>query len=228
MALVVLLAAAVCSACGGSEEATPRAVVKVRVAARALSTGFVVPSQDEWIKAAYFVPGGGGSNWVYPTGPSKAPNAATLDASGDVTNAAMQPLSTYSPRDTDAAGAVPTWCPVQAGSGCETVNPLHLSSSDYRSKYEANLSTVGQTRTRSPWGTLDQGGNVVEWTDTVAPAPGTDSRVWRRAHGGVANAPAYQLWISATGRVPEAAPAVERVNPWQGFRIGVIGDLEPE
>ena len=48
---------------------------------------------------------------------------------------------------------------------------------------------------------------------------------WRRAHGGVANAPAYQLWISAIGRLPEADVVAERTNPWEGFRIGVIGEL---
>jgi formylglycine-generating enzyme required for sulfatase activity len=193
-------------------------------ATRSHSQGFVIPSQDEWIKAAYYDHDGSEtpSYWVYPTGPRTAPTASVLGPSGDVVNETVQPLSTYSPRG-KSAGAVPTWCPSQAGDDCETVNPLGLSSGDYQSKFQANLSTAGQTRTRSPWGTLDQGGNVVEWTDTIAPAPGSDSRVWRRAHGGVANAPAYQLWISAIGRTPEANVGIERINPWQGFRIGAIG-----
>ena len=152
-----------------------------------------------------------------------------LGADGDVVNADEQPLSTYSPRGPKNApeGTFPTWCPSQAGQDCESANPTGLSSNDYESNYQANLSTVGQTLTRAPWGTLDQGGNVVEWTDTIAPSPqgSSDPRVWRRAHGGVANAPAYQLWISAIGRLPEANVAVERLNPWDGFRIGVIGDL---
>src|SRR5262245_35929429 len=197
-------------------------------ATRTGSTGFVIPSQDEWIKAAYYDPKSADSPpyWIYPTGPAKAPSASILDADGDVTNAETQPLSTYSPR---GSSTVPTWCPSQAGPGCNSVNPFGLSASDYESKYEANVSTVGQTRTRSPWGTLDQGGNVVEWTDTVAPSPKQgDARVWRRAHGGVANAAGYQLWISAIGRTPEANVAIERVNPWQGFRVGVIGQLRPD
>jgi len=200
-------------------------------ATRTRSKGFVVPSQDEWIKAAYYDPKGGGTHsyWIYPTGPHKAPHASSLDANGNVVNASTQPLSTYSPRGPKDApdGTFPTWCPQEAGDGCENVNPFHLSTSDYQSQYQANLSTVGQTRTRSPWGTLDQGGNVVEWTDTIAPSGqgSKDSRIWRRAHGGVANAPAYQLWISAIGRTPQANAVIERVNPWQGFRVGVIGDL---
>jgi len=191
---------------------------------RTRSAGFVVPSQDEWIKAAYFDPHGEGtfSYWEYPTSPSGEPHPSQLDANGDVVNAGTQPLSTYTPRGSAAA---PTWCPSQAGSGCETVNPFGLSSSDYQSQYRANVSTVGQTRTRSPWGTLDQGGNVVEWTDTVAPSPGgtQDGRVWRYAHGGVANASGYQLWISAIGRTPQANAVAARINPWEGFRIGVVG-----
>ena len=196
-------------------------------ATRARSTGFVIPSQDEWIKAAYYAPTSTDPSryWVYPTGPTKAPSASILDADGNVTNADTQPLSTFSAR---GSSSVPTWCPSQAGADCDSVNPFGLSASAYQSKYAANVSTVRQTRTRSPWGTLDQGGNVVEWTDTVAPSPKKgDARVWRRAHGGVANAPVYQLWISAIGRTPEGNVGIERVNPWQGFRVGVIGQLRP-
>jgi hypothetical protein len=42
---------------------------------RQSDTGFVVPSNDEWVKAAYFDPNGGGtfSYWHYPTGPTDAP-----------------------------------------------------------------------------------------------------------------------------------------------------------
>ena len=197
--------------------------------------GFVVPSLDEWVKAAYYDPKGGGtlSYWQYPTGPTDAPAVSSLDpATGDVVNATTQPLSTYKPQGANApAGTFPTWCPPQAGEdACSTVNPLQLLpgiGAAYRSLYQANLSTVGQTRTRSPWGTLDQGGNVVEWQDTiVAPPPGyPSSGTWRRLHGGVANAPSYQLLISAFGTTPQENAALGNVNPWVGFRVGVIGDL---
>ena len=48
-------------------------------ATRKRSTGFVVPSQNEWIKAAYYDPKGGGtfSYWRYPTGPFAAPHASS-------------------------------------------------------------------------------------------------------------------------------------------------------
>ena len=64
--------------------------------------GFVVPSNDEWIKAAYYDPKGGGtqSYWAYPTGPFDQPNVSVLDPkTGNVTNADKQPLATYNPND---------------------------------------------------------------------------------------------------------------------------------
>ena len=71
-------------------------------ATRNSTSGFAVSSQDEWIKAAYFDPKGGGkhSYWDYPTNPGlyvncavdvsgcasgQQPNQATLDANGNVT-----------------------------------------------------------------------------------------------------------------------------------------------
>jgi hypothetical protein len=75
---------------------------------------------------------------------------------------------------------------------------------DLQKNYMANVSTVGQTKTTSPWGTYDQGGNVVEILDTLAPQPPGYNflRNWHYYHGGVANAPAYQLGISAFGYFP--------------------------
>ena len=83
---------------------------------------------------------------------------------------------------------------------------------------------MGQALTRSPWGTLDQGGNVVEITDTIAPPPaaGNDKIVWRRWHGGVVTATAYQMWISAVGVTPQTIPGYG-INPFRGFRVGVLG-----
>lgn len=200
---------------------------------RTKRAGFVIPSQDEWTKAAYYDPSGGGtmSYWKYPTnagtfgdGAATAPSPATLGAStGDVTNASTQPLAGY-----HASGEpAPTWCPAQVrpASKCANVNPLGLDASTYAKAYQGSVGTVGQARTTSPWGTLDQGGNVVEWTDTITPSPlGTDKgRVWRRLHGGIANAPAYQLWLSAVGLQPQDNALFTVTYPWLGIRIGLIG-----
>jgi formylglycine-generating enzyme required for sulfatase activity len=206
---------------------------------RTASTGFVVSSNNEWVKAAYYDPKGGGTDsyWAYPTGPFNPPNPSKLNPSnGDVVNADTQPLATYNPNDPNSsvdtpgspAGAAPTWCPRQAGSTCGKVFPPNLPPGlDLPSLYMANVSTVGQAKTTSPWGTYDQGGNVVEVLDSLAPQPPGYKflRDWRYYHGGVANAPAYQVEISAFGYFP-GDPGFEHVYPWLGFRLGVIGNLK--
>jgi LPXTG-motif cell wall-anchored protein len=205
-------------------------------ATRTGASGFVVPSQDEWIKAAYYDPRGAGtySYWKYPTNPgvfgdgsATAPGVVTLNpANGDVTNAATQPLANY-----HASGLpAPSWCPSQVSAEtCSTVNPFGLDPGTYADLYQGSLSTVGQAATLSPWGTLDQGGNAVEWTDTITPPPAGQSsaRIWRRAHGGVANAAPVQMWLSAVGLVPEDDAFFSLTYPWYGFRIGMIGDPFP-
>ena len=204
-----------------------------RAMTRSHKSGFVIPSQDEWMKAAYYDPSGGGtySYWKYPTnagvfgdGEATAPTSSTLDAAtGDVTNAATQPLATY---HDSSAPLPPTWCPPAFGAeACATVNPLGLDPTAYAKAFVGSLGTVGQAKTLSPWGTLDQGGNVVEWTDTITPPPfgAKGHRVWRRLHGGIANAPVYQLWLSAVGLQPQDNTFFTATYPWLGIRVGVIG-----
>ena len=205
-------------------------------ATRTSHRGFVIPSQDEWAKAAYYDPSGGGtfSYWKYPTnqgvfgdGTATAPTPSTLDpTTGDVTNAATQPLATFHGSGVPA----PTWCPaaVQPASDCSSVNPFGFDPTYYAEAFQGSLGTVGQANTPSPWGTFDQGGNAVEWTDSITPPPAGSGkgRVWRRLHGGVPNAPAYQLWLSAVGLQPEDNRVFKLTYPWLGFRVAVIGDLK--
>jgi hypothetical protein len=139
-----------------------------------------------------------------------------------VTNAATLPLANYKPSD----GPAPHWCPSQvSATDCQTVNPFGLDPIAYAAIYQGSLSTVGQASTRSPWGTLDQGGNAVEWTDTITPPPFglSGPRVWRRLHGGVPNSTAYQMWLSAVGLQPQDNIFFTNTYPWLGFRIGHIG-----
>ena len=202
---------------------------------RAAKSGFVLPSQNEWIKAAYYDPHGEGtfSYWKYPTNPgvfgdgsATAPSSTTLNpTTGDVTNSATQPLATYHASEV----AAPSWCPApQSAAACLTENPFGLSPQAYEKAFQGSVGTVGEAKTPSPWGTLDQGGNVVEWTDTITAAPTGSSkgRVWRRLHGGIANAPAYQLWLSAVGLQPQDNAAFTATYPWLGFRVGVLGSLK--
>ena len=202
------------------------------------SNGFVLPSNNEWIKAAYYDPKGGGTDsyWAYATGPFNQPNVAVLNpGTGAVENAAAQPLATYNPNDPGNAndspgaptGAAPTWCPYQAGPDCNKILPASFPQGlDLPSLYMANVSPVGADKTPSPWGTYDQNGNVVQILDSLAPQPPGYNflRNWRYYHGGVANAPAYQLEISAFGYNP-GDQALERIYPWEGFRVGVVGNL---
>jgi hypothetical protein len=203
-------------------------------ATRAHKSGFVVPSQNEWIKAAYFDPSGGGtfSYWKYPTNPgvfgdntATAPSPTTLDSTnGNVTNAVTQPLATYH----ESGVPAPSWCPAAfQPDTCSSVNPFGIDPTTYAELYQGSLGTVGQALTTSPWGTLDQGGNAVEWTDTITLPPfgKKDGRVWRRLHGGIANAPAYQLWLSAIGPQPQDNAFFDLTYPWLGFRVGAIGHL---
>jgi hypothetical protein len=209
--------------------------MRVRAMTRSHRTGFVIPSQNEWIKAAYYDPNGGGkySYWQYPTNPGNfgdggaaAPHQAKLNpTTGDVTNASEQPLANFHASETPA----PSWCPSAfSASTCATVNPLGIQASAYEKAYQGSLGTVGQAKTPSPWGTLDQGGNAVEWTDTITPPPfgAKGHRVWRRLHGGIANAPVYQLWLSAIGLQPQDNTFYTATYPWLGIRIGVLGDLK--
>jgi len=205
-----------------------------RAPVRTSGTGFVIPSQNEWIKAAYYNREGFGTNsyWWYPTGPSipsenpeeTAPNPVTLDpATGDVTNANVQPLANFHAEGKPAA----YWCPSnQTEEACKKVNPIHMPAKAYEKAYQGSLNTVGQAGTYGPWGTLEQGGNAVEWTDTITKPPfGVKGhRVWRRLHGGVPNAPVYQLWLSAIGPQPQKNTFFRETYPWLGFRIGVIGE----
>jgi hypothetical protein len=206
-----------------------------RAMTRSHKRGFVIPSQNEWIKAAYYDPNGGGkySYWEYPTNPGAfgeenkdLPNMATLDPStGDVTNSATQPLAIFHTPETPA----PTWCPPKFSSEeCATVNPFGMDPTTYDKAFAGSLGTVGQAGTFSPWGTLDQGGNAVEWTDTITPPPFgiKGKRVWRRLHGGIANAPVYQLWLSAVGLQPQDNSFFTTTYPWLGIRIGVLGNLK--
>lgn len=212
---------------------TGQYTMKNRKATRNLKSGFAVSSQDEWIKAAYFDPNGGGkfSWWDYPTNPGvytncavdtqgcasgQQPNQAQLDAGGNVTNAGTQPLASFEA----LPGIAPNWCPSQFTAAQCAITPFVPAAKIY----VGNVSTVGQAATRSPWGTLDQGGNVVETTDTISPPPPDQNPkiVWRRWHGGVVTATAYQMWLSAVGTTPQTIPGYA-INPWRGIRLTVRG-----
>ena len=118
---------------------------------RTASTGFVLPSNDEWVKAAYYDPNHGGTDsyWEYPTGPFDQPNISVLNpTTGDVTNAddaaardlqPERPEQHASTRRVRRPAPAPTWCPSQAGPTARRPSPP--------------TSRRDSTSRRSSWGT---------------------------------------------------------------------------
>ena len=99
-----------------------------------------LPSENEWYKAAYHQNDGvTGNYFLYPTSSTAVPTVATSTPTGDIANPG-QNVANYS------FGA--TWGGA-AGLG--------------------NVTTVGSAGpgSASPYGTFDQGGNQLEWNDTV-------------------------------------------------------------
>jgi hypothetical protein len=76
------------------------------------------------------------------------------------------------------------------------------------------------------------GGNVVEYTDTVAGAldiPDQSENLQQlpvafRAHGGIANATGYQLWITATGVGDPYGQIIGSAYEYGGARLSFLGD----
>jgi hypothetical protein len=90
---------------------------------------------------------------------------------------------------------------------------------------EANVVSVGKSRSPSPWLTYDQGGNAVEYTDTtttVFPPNSHKLPVYFKVHGGVANATTYQLWLTATGTSDPYAQSFGQITTQGGGRFGFV------
>ena len=100
---------------------------------------WVLPTEDEWYKAAYFDPrtsalggpAGDDHYWLYATQSDSQPTASIVDAAGNVSN---------------------------PGPNVATFN--NSASSD-------TISSVGAAGATSYYGTLDQAGNVWEWNETL-------------------------------------------------------------
>ncbi len=90
----------------------------VRAMTRSHKTGFVIPSQNEWIKAAYYDPNGGGkySYWQYPTNPGAfgdegprrpAPDHARTPPPATSPTPPTQPLANFHASESRGAELVP-------------------------------------------------------------------------------------------------------------------------
>jgi formylglycine-generating enzyme required for sulfatase activity len=135
---------------------------------------FLLTSEDEWYKAAYYNPVGG-AYFQYPTGSNTAPGRDLANASGNNANY-------WTP-----SGAYPI------DSGIYTTAAGEFQSSD------------------SPYGTVDQGGNVWEWNESIL--YGTS----RGLLGGSFDYNAFAL--RASGRSCDLPPLEHRDV---GFRLSVV------
>jgi hypothetical protein len=215
--------------------------------ARQNVSGLFFPSQDEWIKAAYYAgeETGNRTNYFYfPT----------------VSNEAPIPLFTQEGKNQDLAKGKAADSPFAqvnvSDKGevlIEKLNPKIKRNQGY-SNYDsgvfwqpwyapagktygnANVTDVGGSDSPSPWLAYDMGGNVVEYTDTVAgaldiPDQSEDLQqlpVGFRAHGGIANATGYQLWITATGVGDPYGQIIGSAYEYGGARLSFLGDDQPK
>lgn len=146
---------------------------------RNVGAKWVIPSEDEWYKAAYY--SGGGIDvqyWSYPTRSDEVPGRDLTDVSGNNANY-MVSYGTY-PIDGD--------------------------------KY---TTVVGEFENSiGPYGTLDQGGNVFEWNETILTA---SSRVFR---GGAFNSTYGNMHALDRNNHVSGGPASESSSI--GFRVVYI------
>ncbi|HPA18660.1 MAG TPA: SUMF1/EgtB/PvdO family nonheme iron enzyme [Verrucomicrobiae bacterium] len=123
------------------------------VSPRSSDATWVIPSENEWYKAAYFDPAAAETTnyWMYPTRSNAIPNSRPPN--GTDSNSANFFRDDDSPDDSLNDGFA------------KTGNPTFCDGTNY-------LTNVGSYRlAKSYCGTFDQGGNVWEWNETVL---GTD------------------------------------------------------
>lgn len=112
------------------------------VPVRAPNATYVIPNQDEWVKAAHFDPsknGGGAGYWTYATKSDSAPTSTNAPGIANPTSSANYFGSGY------------------AVTGSSTFDP----NQNYLTDVGAYTSAV------SFYGTRDQNGNVYEWDETL-------------------------------------------------------------
>lgn len=158
-----------------------------------------LPSENEWYKAAYYDPRtaaqggppGDDHYWLYPTASDDAPTIANANSAGDISN-----------------------------PGTNVAN--YSSGSDWNGQ-DSNVTTVGSAGplSESFYGTLDQGGNVWEWSEQLV---GTSARIWLGASWNIVGADI--LGASFRGSAGSGGPGFEdTTNGFRVARIPPIGDV---
>ena len=212
--------------------------------------GLFFPSQNEWIKAAYFAGDDTGNKtdyFYFPTASNKPP-VPLFTSQGKEQGSAKGPASTskYAVVNVTDAGEV-----LVDELSPKAIKKQGYSNYDYgvfwqpwyapagKTYKNANVTDVGGSASPSPWLAYDMGGNVVEYTDTVAGALDLSKQeaeaigaaenlqqlpVSFRAHGGIANATGYQLWITATGAGDPYGQILGSAYEYGGARLSFVGE----
>ncbi|MBN1124237.1 MAG: SUMF1/EgtB/PvdO family nonheme iron enzyme [Sedimentisphaerales bacterium] len=164
---------------------------------------WVIPSENEWYKAAYYDKDIHGY-WNYPTGTDTAPGYITGDGSGGLV---------YSP------GSSPF---TEGGTGGDS-DPGNYATYDGSGSFDGIGSPYYRTKvgehenSKSPYGTLDQGGNVLEWTEGKMPGFTSAHPERHATRGGMYDN--GEVYLHASERVPgRAHEGVANV----GFRVARI------
>ena len=205
--------------------------------------GLFFPSQDEWIKAAYYAgeETGNGTNYFYfPTVSNQAPIPLFTEegknqnlAKGE---AADSPFAQVNVSNTGEVQAEDLESIITENQGYSNYDfgvfwqPWYAPAG--KTYGNANVIDVGGSDSPSPWLAYDMGGNVVEYTDTIAGAldiPDLSENLQQlpvgfRAHGGIANATGYQLWITATGAGDPYGQIIGSAYEYGGARLSFLGD----
>jgi formylglycine-generating enzyme len=107
------------------------------VSARAANATWVIPTENEWYKAAYYDPTASGTTnyWLYPTQSDSVPTMGLADATGNITN-----------------------------DGLSVAN--YNFGAQWNGQF-GNVTTVGSAGASNYFGTFDQGGNVAEWNEAI-------------------------------------------------------------
>ncbi len=206
--------------------------------------GFFFPSQNEWIKAAYFAGDGNTTSnqteyFYYPTSSNDAPLPLFTALGKDLGLSQGDAAENVNAKiDVGTDGNVNTHLlddAVLSSNGYATYDFGVFWQPSYAPKNttKANVTNVGGSSSPSPWLAYDMGGNLVEGTDTISEAAESkdginpqDVPVYFRAHGGITNAAEYQLWITATGAGDPYGQVLGSAYQYMGNRLSYVGNDE--
>jgi hypothetical protein len=203
-------------------------------AQRQNTSGFVLPSENEWVKAAYYAgskTNNGTPYYYYPTGSNQAPEPLTSSYWASSNNKPDSRVNVNSKGDVISKKLSKSTATTKgyANYDSRVFWSPDYTSIDASSNNKANVTNVGGADTPSPWLTYDQGGNLVEYTDTATAAirePNSENKenvpVYFKVHGGIANATEYQLWITATGTSNPYGQTLGSMYQYGGARVGFL------